>query len=44
MTELAHTDYMLMTTRGLLNRGYSKNEVTKIMGENFLRLIKDVIG
>jgi membrane dipeptidase len=43
MPELAHTDYMLETTRGLLKRGYSEQEVRKIIGENFLRLIKKVL-
>jgi membrane dipeptidase len=44
MPELAHTDYVLKTTRGLLGRGYSKQEVKKIIGDNFLRLIKTVLG
>ncbi|UCB47546.1 MAG: membrane dipeptidase, partial [Spirochaetota bacterium] len=29
-------------TRGLLDRGYSESDVKKIMGENFLRLFKEV--
>ncbi len=44
MPELAHTDYILETTRGLLRRGYSNQEVKKIIGENFLRLVKAVLG
>ena len=44
MPELAHTDYILTTTRGLLSRGYSRHEVKKIIGENFLRLTEKVLG
>lgn len=43
MPEMAHTDYMLLTTKGLLERGYSKQEVKKIIGDNFLRIIKKVL-
>ena len=43
MPELAHTDYILQTTKGLLSRGYSKEDVKKIIGENFLRLTKEVL-
>lgn len=43
MAELAHTDYMLLITRGLLSRGYSKKDVKLILGENFLRLMKEVL-
>ena len=31
-------------TRALLNRGYAAADVKKILGENFLRVMKDVIG
>jgi len=31
-------------TVGLVSRGYSDNEIKKIMGENFLRIIERVIG
>ena len=30
--------------RGLVGRGYSDRDVRKIMGENFLRVLKDVVG
>jgi membrane dipeptidase len=43
MPEYADTDYMLKITRGLLWRGYSEQEVKKIMGENCLRLITEVL-
>ena len=43
MVELAHTDYMLSITRGLLSRGYSKNDVKLILGENCVRLMKEVL-
>ena len=28
----------------LLNRGYSESDLKKILGENFLRLVREVIG
>ena len=31
-------------TRVLLKRGYSEEDIKKIMGENFLRVIKEVVG
>ncbi len=31
-------------TAALLKRGYSEDDIKKIMGENFLRVIRDVIG
>lgn len=31
-------------TRGLIKRGYSDEDIAKIMGGNFLRVIKDTIG
>jgi membrane dipeptidase len=31
-------------TAGLLARGYSENEVRKIVGGNFLRLFENVVG
>lgn len=31
-------------TAKLLEHGYSKNEIKKILGENFLRVIKEVVG
>ncbi|WP_333912800.1 dipeptidase [Vibrio coralliirubri] len=31
-------------TRGLLKRGYKEDEIAKVLGGNFLRLIKDTIG
>ena len=43
MPEMAHTDYILLTTKGLLKRGYSKQEVKKIIGDNFLRVMKKVL-
>ncbi len=43
MEELAHTDYMLSITRGLLSRSYSEKEVKLILGENCLRLMKAVL-
>ena len=43
MPELAHTDYMLSITRGLLSRGYSKRDVKLVLGENFVRLMKEVL-
>ena len=36
MPELVHIDYMLTTTRGLLSRGYSKQEVKKIIAKTAL--------
>ena len=31
-------------TATLLNRGYSEDDIKKIMGENFLRVIREVVG
>jgi len=31
-------------TRGLVSRGYSDEEIKKILGGNALRLIKEVVG
>lgn len=31
-------------TRGLIKRGYSDEDIAKLMGGNFMRLIKDTIG
>jgi membrane dipeptidase len=31
-------------TQALLNRGFSDSEVRKIIGENFLRVVKQVLG
>lgn len=31
-------------TEGLMRRGYSKKEIKKILGENFLRIFKEVVG
>lgn len=42
MHELSHTDYMFKTMKRLLERGYSKQDVKKILGENFLRVCKKV--
>ncbi len=41
--EYADTDYMLRITRGLFSRGYSKQDVKKIMGENCVRLMRQVL-
>jgi membrane dipeptidase len=38
-----HTDYMLKTMKGLFGRGYSKQDVKKIIGDNFLRICKQVL-
>jgi membrane dipeptidase len=35
---------MLNVTRGLMSRGYSEDEIEKILGGNFLRIFKNVIG
>lgn len=43
MPELAHTDYMLQITNGLLSRGYSEEEVKGIIGENCVKLLKKVL-
>jgi len=43
MPEYADTDYMLKITRGLLSRSYSKQDVKKIMGENCVRLMQEVL-
>ena len=43
MAELAHTDYMLSITRGLLLRSYSKKETKMILGENCLKLMKEIL-
>jgi membrane dipeptidase len=31
-------------TAALLKRGYSEKEIQKIMGGNFLRVIREVVG
>ena len=31
-------------TAALLERGYSQKDIEKIMGENFLRVIREVVG
>jgi membrane dipeptidase len=31
-------------TRGLVSRGYSEDEIVKVLGRNFLRVFRDVIG
>jgi membrane dipeptidase len=31
-------------TAALLKRGYSESDIKKIMGENFLRVMRQVIG
>ncbi len=31
-------------TVALLKRGYSEDDIKKIMGENFLRVIREVVG
>jgi membrane dipeptidase len=43
MPGMAHHDYMQQTTKGLLGRGYSKQDVKKIIGDNFLRVCKEVL-
>jgi membrane dipeptidase len=40
MPAYAHTDYMVRITRDLLGRGFSRADVTKIIGENCLRLLQ----
>jgi membrane dipeptidase len=35
---------MLNMTRGLVSRGYSDNEILKILGENFLRVLRQIWG
>lgn len=35
---------MLNMTRGLVSRGYSDDDVIKILGENFLRVLREVWG
>jgi membrane dipeptidase len=35
---------MLNMSRGLVSRGYSDNEILKILGENFLRVLKQIWG
>jgi membrane dipeptidase len=31
-------------TSGLIRRGYKENEILKILGGNFLRVFKEIIG
>jgi membrane dipeptidase len=31
-------------TAALLKRGYSEKDIQKIMGENFLRVVREVVG
>jgi membrane dipeptidase len=31
-------------TRALVGRGYSDNEIIKLLGANFLRIFRDVVG
>jgi len=31
-------------TKGLLDRGYKEKDIKKILGENFLRVFKKVVG
>ncbi len=38
-----HSGYPNLTI-GLISLGYSDEDITKIMGENFIRLVKEVIG
>ena len=35
---------MLNISRGLVSRGYSDNEILKILGENFLRVLRQIWG
>ena len=35
---------MLEVTKGLVARGFSDNEVRKILGENYLRIYRRVVG
>lgn len=41
---LDHHSGMMNITRGLLQRGYSDDDIRKLMGENWLRLFKKVWG
>ena len=41
---LEGADKMPNITNGLLNRGYKEKEIKKILGGNFLRIYKEVIG
>ena len=41
---LEGVDKMPNITNGLLNRGYKEKEIKKILGGNFLRIYKEVIG
>ncbi len=38
-----HSGYPNLTI-GLISLGYSDEDITKIMGGNFIRLVKEVIG
>jgi len=31
-------------TAALLKRGYTEKDIRKIMGENFLRVVREVVG
>ena len=31
-------------TAALLKRGYTEQDIRKIMGENFLRVVREVVG
>ena len=41
---LEGADKMPNITKGLFNRGYKEKEIKKILGENFLRIYKEVVG
>jgi membrane dipeptidase len=40
---LRDVSQLVLLTQGLLNRGFSKEEIVKIWGSNFLRILKQVI-
>ncbi|MEA1940122.1 MAG: dipeptidase [Candidatus Caldatribacteriota bacterium] len=41
---LSGADKIPNITSGLIKRGYKKREIKKILGENFLRVFKEVVG
>lgn len=43
-TGIENASKMLNMTRGLVSRGYSDDEILKILGENFLRILRQVWG